>query len=352
MVAMPGKPSYALPDGSTPRRVRLRRRAVTPLRKVLLDRFEPWSARRLFRWRPDVDAAVLIGAPWSPIVYASRRLVAAGIPYVVDVGDPWALTSVGKPPIPLRRATRAERFVWKYAAGAVVTTRSQQAQLQAHFPDLEIMVRPNGYTPIEHLPTRSRARPVDDGSLRIAHFGMLAPTRIDPVPFIRELHRSGLWRSIVFSQFGEDHGVGLDRLALDSVRIEHHPRQPWEQLVERSSEFDAALVVAYPRKMQLPSKTVEYSTLRLPRIALTNADPDDSVREYVADRPGWLVVSNGEPDIARRVWEHVRQPYSARRLAPRAEDAWPVVADRIAEFVSRCVGRRAAAADGLASVTP
>jgi hypothetical protein len=337
LVAMRGKPSSALPDGSTPRHAALRQLAMRPLRRMLLDRFEPWSALRFSRWRPDADAALLIAAPWSPIVYASRRLVRAGIPYVIDVGDPWILTTEGVPSLPIRRASQAERFLWEHAAGAIVTTRAQRERLLALFAELPILVRPNGYNPIERVPMRSRSRPADDMSLRIAHFGMLSPTRLDPVPFLVELQRSERWRSIVFSQFGNDFGIGLDRVSLDSLRIEHRPPLPWEKVVEGSWEFDAALVVAYPRKMQLPSKAIEYSTLRLPRIALTNPDRDDALREYALDHTGWLVLSNGEPDIARRVWEHVRRPWLPTELASPPEDAWPAVANRISEFVATCV---------------
>lgn len=339
LIAMRGKLSSALPDGSTPRHAAIRQLAMKPLRKMLLDRWEPWSARRLSRWRPDADAALLIAAPWSPVVYASRRLVRAGIPYVVDVGDPWVLTSDRMPAVPIRRASRAERFLWEQAAGAVVTTRAQYESLHAMFPDLPIMIRPNGYKPIEHVAARPASAPRDVSSLRIAHFGKLSPTRIDPVPFIAELQRSGRWQTIVFSQFGDDFSIGLDRVPLDSVRIEHRRPIPWEEVVEGASEFDVALVVAYPEPALLPSKTIEYSTLPLPRIALTNPNPDDALREYVQNREGWLALSHGEPDIGRRVWEHVQRSWSPAELAPSPEDAWPEVSAQIAEFVTTHVNR-------------
>jgi hypothetical protein len=205
------------------------------------------------------------------------------------------------------------------------------------FPDLPIMIRPNGYKPIERVTALPASMPRDASSLRIAHFGILSPARIDPVPFIVDLQRSGRWQSIVFCQFGDDFGVGLDRVPLDVVRIERHPPQSWEEVVERAPEFDTALVVAYPLPALLPSKAVEYSTLPLPRIALTNPDPDDALREYVQNHQGWLALSHGEPDIGRRVWEHVQRPWSPTELAPSAEDAWPEVTAQIAEFLTTCV---------------
>src|SRR4051794_32229193 len=58
---------------------------------VLLDLYEPWSWRRFRRWKPDADLGLLIGWPFSPLFAAGRRLARRGIPYVVDIGDPFAL---------------------------------------------------------------------------------------------------------------------------------------------------------------------------------------------------------------------------------------------------------------------
>jgi hypothetical protein len=339
LIAMREKPSSAQPGGTSPRRAAFRRLVGRLLYRVLLDRWEPWSWRRLRRWRPDADAALLIASPWSPVVYASRRLVKAGIPYVVDVGDPWALTnedpeSTAPPP---RRALRAERVLWENAAGGVVTTRAQFELLHALFPDLPMTIRPNGYKPVE---SRAEVRPPggrDDSCLRLAHFGILSANRIDPVPFLAALWESGRWESIVFSQFGDDFGVGLDRVP-DGVRVEHHAPRPWEEVIERCRrEFDAVLAVAYPLPALVPSKAIEYLTLPLPRIALTNPDPGDALREFVETHPGWLAVSNGEAEIGTRVRRHLECDWSPAELEPPAEDAWPAVAARIAEFVTECV---------------
>ena len=66
-----------------------------------------------------VAAAILIAFPWSPVAYAARRLQRAGVPYIVDAGDPWLLTSpktdtrlLGK-----LRSRRAESSIWSGADG-------------------------------------------------------------------------------------------------------------------------------------------------------------------------------------------------------------------------------------------
>ena len=336
LVAMPGKPTVAKGDGSKPPHAAIRQLALRPLRRILLDRWEPWSARNLLRWHPQADAALLIAAPWSPVVYASRHLVAAGIPYVMDVGDPWALTWDVDLRIPIGRARKAERFLWEHAAGAVVTTEAQRDRLQELFPALPMLVRPNGFNPIDALAPEP-SPPDDDSSLKIAHFGLLAPDRLDVVRLLTELSRSGRWKSILFSQFGNDVGIGLDQLSVDSLRIQHNASLPWEEAAERAWEFDAVLAIAYPHPVLLPSKTIEYSSLPLPRIALTNPDPDDALRQYANEHTGWLAVSNDEAGIGDRVWEHVNSTWSPAELAPSPDDAWPAVADQVARFVDSCV---------------
>jgi hypothetical protein len=62
-------------------------------RPMFIDRYEPLAAWRLPHWTPRGCGALLIGYPFSPLYHSARRLARRGIPYVVDVGDPWALTA-------------------------------------------------------------------------------------------------------------------------------------------------------------------------------------------------------------------------------------------------------------------
>ncbi len=160
--------SGAAGSGSSNAARRLAARAVA---WVLLDKWEPWAARRLLRWEPEIDAALLIAYPFSPVTYAARRLRARGIPYVVDAGDPWILTN----PSPYsrglarHRALRAERKLWEGAAGAVLTTPAQAERLGARFPGLPVLVRPNGYDPSPvSAPARS-SRPGDASNRTLRH---------------------------------------------------------------------------------------------------------------------------------------------------------------------------------------
>ena len=316
--------------GSNP----LRRLAARGISSVLLDKWEPWSVKRLGRWQPSCDAALLIGHPYSPLVYASRRLRAAGIPYVVDVGDPWVLTAADggeMTGIARHRARAAERRLWHGAAGAVLTTEGQAEGIAAIAPRLPILVRPNGYdgaaTPAA-LPRR------EDRVLRIAHFGMFNSVRLDPRPLLRTLAGSGYWERVELIQFGDDFAGFLDGMP-PGVEVERNPTYPWPEVLERARSFDLALVVGNVNAAQLPSKAVQYLTLPIPRLAM--AEPGDALSTYVADKPGWLTLGPADPAAPQAIDAFLSRGWDATGLAAPAAESWPEVADTIAGFIAASV---------------
>lgn len=343
----------AAPDSG---RTRLRRAASAAVRMTLLDKWEPWSLRRLGRWQPRVDAGLLIAYPWSPVAYAARRLHRAGVPYVVDAGDPWVLTAVGIDTRLLAkfRTFRAERAIWDGAAGAVVTTTQQAEAISAFFPALPILVRPNGYDP---LPTGARAPALgarDPEHLRLVHYGMLSFVRVDVSKLLERLVESGRWKKISFTQYGDDH-AGMLAKAPPSVEVEHRSPQAWSEVLAGAGQYDLAVVVGNWLTGQMPSKAVQYMTLPIPRLALSERESDDALAEYVEGRPGWLALAKDEPEAAARLWRHVDRDWTEDELAPPAQEAWPQIAERIADFVDRCVsGAATGRADrgGLAEGMP
>jgi len=335
LTALPAEPpaGNAAPGSG---RAPWRRAAGDVVRTTLLDKWEPWSLRQLGRWQPEVDAGLLIAYPWSPVTYAARRLHRAGIPYVVDAGDPWVLTSPGTDTRLLAkyRCRHAERAIWGGAAGAVVTTRQQADVVSGYFPALPILVRPNGYEPVETPPPAAGSR--DPEHLRLVHYGMLSFVRVDVSKMLESLAASGRWKTISFTQYGDDHAGMLAR-APASVEVEFRPAQPWPEVLAGASEYDLAVVVGNWLTGQLPSKAVQYMTLPIPRLALSERESDDALAEYVSGRPGWLGLAKDDPDAGGRVWEHLEHGWDAAELSPPAEEAWPQVVTRIADFVDRCV---------------
>jgi len=315
-----------------------RRLASRTAKAVLLDKWEPWAVRRLARGRPEADAAVMVCAPWSPTTHAVPMLQKAGIPYVVDAGDPWALTDAGKTSknLSVWRGRGAERRVWGGAAGAVVTTDQQAARLRGFFPDLPILVRPNGYVGEGREPAASRIARRDARSLRLAHFGTLSAIRVDIGFLLRALGDGGGWDSITLMQFGDDVAGMLDHVPA-GVRVERHPARPWSELIQMSDEFDACVVVGNTLRGLLPSKAVQCLTMPVPRIAVTGATVDDALTDYARRQAGWLVVTPGEQGIAERVRDHVERPWTTAELAPPPEESWQVVGGVLANFMEGCL---------------
>jgi hypothetical protein len=314
-----------------------RRFAAKAVDRLLLDKWEPWSLQRLARWRPDCDAAVLIGHPFSPPVYAARRLRAAGIPYVVDAGDPWILTSPSPSSrgVSLWRGRRDEQRLWAGAAGAVLTTVQQADRLVALFPGLATLSRPNGYEPLVG-PVPVPVRKPGSEELRIAHFGMLSSQRLDVRPLLCRLCDSGVWGRVVLAQFGDDFAGMLDGLPA-GTEVERHSACSWEQVVQHAAECDLAMVVGNVNPGQLPSKAVQYLTLPIPRLAVTAGSPEDALSTYVRDKPGWLALAPEDTDAPRLVGEHLAKDWTSEALAPPAGEAWAAVAKTIGGFVERCV---------------
>ena len=301
----------------------------------LMDPHEPWSWKALARRDPDADVALLIGYPFSPLVVAATALRRHGVPYVVDISDPWALTRANGQVATLRdrRSAALELELWNGATAGIVTTEAQAHDLLGRVPALDLLVRPNGYAQIEAVPTRTR-RPSDD-ELRIGHFGNLYAPRLDVAGFLRRVAHSDRWRRVVVYQYGRDHHGELSGLS-DLVTVRQREPVPWSEVARlAAAELDLALVVGNKDPRQLPSKAIEYLTLPVPRLALTSGVAGEALAEYVDGKPGWLTLSVEGPDPAERIFQHVAHSWTTEELAAPAHESWTHVADRLADFVLR-----------------
>jgi hypothetical protein len=325
--------------GAIRRRVRQLARIASPF---VLDLWEPeaWLTLRRRRARPQV--ALLVGFPFSAVYWAARRLVRENVPYVVDFGDPWALTRATDVPPAMggRRAPRCEEFVWRGASGGILTTQLQADAIRELFGDVPLLVRPNGYRPVEwtraSCDVRRRGR-----CLRIVHYGNLYQPRLDIVPVISRLAACGRWDTIVLTQQGDD-WTGALRWLPPSVRVELRRPQAWSEVVAAATGHDLALVVGNRNPAQLPSKAIQYLTLPIPRLAIVGDHSADALSAYVRGRPGWLTLRHDAPaDLAgAAVAAHLARPRSAELLAPPPEESWEAVARTVLEFTLARAGER------------
>ena len=316
-------------------------------RSALIDKQELWSKVRFARWRPEADLGLLIGAPFSPVAQASRQLARRNIPYVVDMGDPWALTAeeftAASPPraLGLARARRLEARTWNSARGAIVTSERQANALRRHFPHLRVLVRPNGYTPIRTEnwgPPRSARQRREDRCLRLAHFGSIYGVRVDARAALERLAQSRIWQAVSFDQYGYVWDLNTPSSFLpEGVEFRQFSRRPWDEIVERGHQYDLAVVLGNRSGLGPSSKVFQYFTLPIRRLALVTDVDSDETAAYLRDKPGWLVSSIDDPDIAEKVAEHVSRSWSAEELAPPESESWPHVTEEISEFLHSCL---------------
>ena len=329
----------------------LRRLASTVHSSSLLDKFEPWSAKRFRSWHPEGTGALLIGFPFSPLVYAARVLVERDVPYVVDVGDPWVLTAdcPSVRGVARRRSIRSERRLWSEAAGAIVTTRSQAACLGELFPSLPLLVRPNGYPVGQNDPGYSEPiqaamarRPIDSSVLKIAHFGMISSVRIDIAEFLIGLSRSGIWKHIEFHQYGPDWTGSLKSLGSSAISVHFHDYESWDEVLASARAFDLAIVIGNRDPKQLPSKAIAYLQLPIARLAVVEDVHHDELAEFALGRSGWLVVGMDEVDACSRIQQHAARSWLPDELKTQFEDSWTAVANGVDGFLRDCFGLQSA----------
>lgn len=333
---------HAAPPARTS--VRHARKVIARARKrVLLDNQEIWSRLHFQTWDPNVDGALLIGWPMSPLVYAAARLCARDIPYVLDIGDPWMLTHPNpdlRRPV-ASRAIRAERRLWDNANGAVVTTAAQARAVSSRYPAMPILVRPNGYETVDfaedgvlNLRTRSPE------TINLVYFGTISSARLDLGLLLRRLVDSGYWRGVKLAVYGSDWDRRLDRVPAN-VAVTRHKPLPWREAVVVARNYDAAIATGYRSAGQMPSKAVQYLTLPIPRLAITCGADDDALAQYVGDKAGWLCAAIDDPQLAEQVHDHLSRNWSAAELAPPPGEAWPYVASELAGFVGRVLSAHA-----------
>ncbi len=312
--------------------------------RMFIDRHEPkmWLRGRSIP-TDGIDASLVVSMPASPASLAAGRLCAAGIPYVVDQGDPWGIGTEafrGRG-FASRRRKYLECRMWEGAVGGVFTTQSQAEAVLELVPDLPYLIRINGYRPFARVVFEDAfARRKDpDGVLRLAHFGSLKigtieNPRVDAGETLAALAESGLWRRVVFTQFGHLPDGFAGGLSSAGIEIERRDRISWDQAPEVAAEFDAALVIGNHsfHRARVPSKVIEYLSLPIPRIALTSGVNGDELASVARSLPGYLAGSAADSELAERIDSFLRREWTLDDLLPPVEYRWDRVAADVVQF--------------------
>jgi hypothetical protein len=227
----------------------------------------------------------------------------------------------------------AEAFLWRHAAAGVVTTQRQARALQALFPDLDLLVRPNGYTPMaDGEGPANAAREGTEGELRLVQFGSVNPRKLPIGGWLSNLRRvAGLTR-VRFANYGSVNRQDLLESEDPAVVIEAHESVEWGEACRIARGFDAAVVVANINPAELPSKSIQYLTLPIPRVAVTASSDPGELGAFAAQRPGFIAVDGGSEDDVSRLISHLHRRWSEEELSPPAGDSWDVVARDVTGF--------------------
>jgi 3',5'-cyclic AMP phosphodiesterase CpdA len=179
--------------------------------------------------------------------------------------------------------------------------------------------------------------------LRLAHFGDIYVARLEIERFLALLARQGGWSRIEFHQYGADWTGRLK--AQDAVTVIFHEPQPWSEIVDSALGFDLAVVIGNHDPRTLPSKAVEYLQLPIPRLAVVEDEHHDALAQYVADKPGWIVLRLDGTGSAEAIRDHLRRPWSDVDLVAPEEEQWDRVAAEVVRFFLQIIGDDARPSD-------
>jgi hypothetical protein len=285
-------------------------------------------------------AVISCGPPHMATHEAARRLsIATGVPYVMDLRDPWSLAErlpeELASPLWWRLAARHEARAVAQASLIVANTELVRAALQRRYPaarDRVISVL-NGYDE-ESLPTPRRGR-----RFTVAYAGSIYIDR-DPRPLLRAAAQVIRERRLSPEDFGIDfmgnvsayEGQTLDTIAAEEglagyIRL-FPPRTRQDAL---QFQADAHLLVSLPQdnKLAIPSKLYEY--IRCSAWVLALAEPESASA---------LMLRGTAADVVSARDTHAIAAVLRRRYDQHAGGAIPVPVGLDARFSRREQARR------------
>jgi glycosyltransferase involved in cell wall biosynthesis len=284
----------------------LRRLAASAI--SLPDRGRGWvlraalCARGLLR-ENEFDCVVSSGPPHSAHVAAWLATAGTGVPFWIDMRDPWAVTyKVHAPPDPFIRHERRfqawlEGLVFARAARVLVNTKESRDELLKSRPHLQPVYFPNGVDR-ESLPLRT-PQGIERGSM--AHVGTLYAGRSFSPVFAAmrllaekgcagatdlRLHIAGPLESPHREIMqGEIEALGL------GAQVKAHGILSRPNALELLSRAEMALVLAQNQPLCVPAKLYESVALGTPTLVI--AEPD-SAAAGEARRVGAMTVDAGD----------------------------------------------------------
>jgi hypothetical protein len=261
------------------------------------------KAARNLASRLPFDAVLSTSPPRVTHLIARDVARELGIPWVMDLRDPWQ-TGAGGGPLDARLvAARHERLFARYAREAsaiVANTDRYRLKLAAEHPDLaaRIVAIPNGCVPRAPSPAADAV-----SQFRMGHYGELYDRRT-AAGFLRGLRlwldsnavdRSHVLVSLVGQQVDAKTSDAICSLDLsECVRI--HPRLPVTEVGARMAREYVLLLLANDWQFQIPAKTYEY--LAAGRRIVAWAERESATADLLRGVSGCAVVDTPEEAAA------------------------------------------------------
>ena len=297
----------------------------------------------------EIDAVYAFMSPWSSGEAAALVAKQRGIPWVADLGDPWALDEMMVYPSALHRRFERDRMrrVLDSAAAIVMSTPEAVERLLTAFPELRtrtVRAVPNGFDRRDFVrPGATR----DDGKFRIVHTGYLhtdlgrSQHRLAP---IRRMLGGGvggvdvLTRSHVFLLEAVDRLVALrpelrsmvqvhlagvlserDREVAERSPYAHmHGYLPHAQSVELLRSADMLFLPLHNlpegrRATIVPGKTYEYLAAQRPILA---AVPEGDARDILSEAGNAYICRPNDVEAMARAIERAFECRSSDVAVP------------------------------------
>lgn len=231
------------------------------------------AARRTFaRWTPDLVYATCPPHSVAPVARDVARL--AGVPFVVEFRDRWALDAYSNHP-DWRQALdrRQEAALLAEAAGIVTVSPLWAESYRARYDAERVAVAMNGFDPDDYPPERAVVPAMGPEGIELLFAGALYPGRRDPRALFAALALLGEEaRRVRVTMLGKDLGpaVAMAREAGVSDSLALLPPEPHRAIVDRQYAADALLMLQWNNERDagtVPGKLFECIGARRPVIA-------------------------------------------------------------------------------------
>ncbi len=162
-------------EPAPPRQLRAKLERWMPIRREWSRWWIDGAIQTGVRAVPDADVIYTIMSPFDSAEVSRNLALHLGVPWVADLGDPWALDEMAVFPTGLHRRLELRRMrrLLRSAAAIVMSTPEAAAELLRVFPELAakpVLAIPNGYDAADFaVPVPAR----EDAMFRIVHSGYL-----------------------------------------------------------------------------------------------------------------------------------------------------------------------------------